>query len=90
MRWTGNSLWLNFLAHERPSAATNQSESDMNDSTRALPRDPLAVTVKDACRLSGVGRTTIYQLIRDGKLTSTHVGGRRLILFKSLEDLIAA
>ena len=62
----------------------------MTEANRALPCAPLAVTVKDACRLSGVGRTTIYQLIRDGKLTSTHVAGRRLILFKSLEDLIAA
>jgi excisionase family DNA binding protein len=51
---------------------------------------PLAVTVQSACRLTGLGKSSIYELIKDGKLSTTNIGRRRLIRFSSLEELIAA
>jgi excisionase family DNA binding protein len=38
---------------------------------------PLAVTVKKACELIGVGNTTMYELIRDGRVKTTTIGRRR-------------
>lgn len=49
---------------------------------------PLSVTVQTARKLTGLGNTKIYELIRDGRLKSTTVDGRRLIIFRSIEELI--
>jgi len=49
---------------------------------------PLAVTVAMARELSGLGNTTIWALIKSGKLESTSVGRRRLIIYGSLEKLL--
>ena len=50
---------------------------------------PLSVTVATARRLSGLGNTTVWKLIRDQRLETVHVGRRRLITFASLERLLA-
>lgn len=49
---------------------------------------PICVTVADACRLSGLGRTKIYELISQNQLESTVVGCRRLIRYESLDRLL--
>ena len=52
------------------------------------PLKPLAVTVAQACELTGLGETTIYELLKNGTLRSVHVGKRRLIVYESVEELI--
>ena len=42
--------------------------------------EPLAYTIKDACRVSGLGRTLIYEAIGAGKLAKTKIGTRTLIM----------
>ena len=49
---------------------------------------PISVTVKTARRLTGLGNTKIYELIKQQKLKTVAVGRRRLILYRSLEELI--
>jgi excisionase family DNA binding protein len=51
---------------------------------------PLAVPVKEACRIGGFGNTTAYELIKEGKLRTIKVGTRRLVIYSSLEELFAA
>ena len=46
--------------------------------------DQITISVAEACRASGLGRTTIYELLRAGKITSRKVGERRLIDAASL------
>ena len=53
-----------------------------------LRDEPVTVTVREAQRLSGLGNTSIYQAIKDGRLKSTTVGRRRLIDYRSLLVLI--
>jgi excisionase family DNA binding protein len=50
---------------------------------------PLTVTVATARKISGLGNTTVYALIKDRKLEVVHVGRRTLITFRSLEALLA-
>ena len=50
---------------------------------------PLTVTVATARHLTGLGNTSIWKLIGDGTLATVRVGRRRLILFESIEKLIA-
>lgn len=48
----------------------------------------VSVTVAEAARLSGLGQSTIWSLIAGGKLESTSIGRRRLVLYRSLRRLI--
>jgi excisionase family DNA binding protein len=50
---------------------------------------PLAVTVKSACELVGVGNTTMWALIKAGRVKTVSIGRRRLVLYASLESLLA-
>ena len=49
---------------------------------------PIAYSVAEACRVSSLGKTKIYELIADGKLEARKLGKRTLILADSLEHLI--
>jgi excisionase family DNA binding protein len=48
----------------------------------------LSVSVAEACRLTGLGKSYIWLLIKNGRLRTTNVGRRRLVIYTSLQDLI--
>ncbi len=50
----------------------------------------LTCTVAEACDATGLGRTKIYELIGDGRVTTTTVGRRRLVIVQSLLALVGA
>src|ERR1700735_4804912 len=52
------------------------------------PTPPLTVTIKEAARLSGLSRTTVWKHISSGLLRSTSVGRSRLVHFASLQALV--
>jgi len=51
--------------------------------------DPLAYSIRDACLATGLGRTYIYELIKQKKLQTRKLGKRTLIPAESLRLLIA-
>lgn len=53
-----------------------------------LERDRLSVNTEDAAQLLGVGRTTVYRLVKDGTLPSFKLGKRRLIRIADLTELV--
>lgn len=53
-----------------------------------LNAKPLAVSIKQFCELSALGRTTTFKLINEGRLEVRHVCGRTLILMRSIEALL--
>ena len=62
------------------------SKSDLRT---ALGDDkPLAIDIREACALAGVGLTTGWKLIRERRLESVKVGRRRLVLRSSIEQLL--
>jgi excisionase family DNA binding protein len=48
-----------------------------------------SVTVAEAARFTGLGRTSLYDLMTAGELTYTKVGARRLIPRRALVELLA-
>ena len=48
----------------------------------------LTCTIAQACEVTGLGRTTLYELIGKGHVSTTTVGRRRLVLVQSLLSLI--
>ena len=47
-------------------------------------------TINEACEVTGLGRTKLYELIGDGHLATTTVGRRRLVVVRSLLSLLEA
>lgn len=63
---------------------------------RPIPRHPshfpfaqrLTCTIAEACEVTGLGRTKIYELIGEGRVSTTTVGRRRLVIVQSLLALV--
>jgi excisionase family DNA binding protein len=51
-------------------------------------RPTLTCTINEACEVTGLGRTKLYELIGTGHLTTMTVGRRRLVLVSSLPALL--
>lgn len=50
--------------------------------------EPLAYSVNDACRATGLSRSRLYELFGEGKLEYRKVGRRTLIPAWSLKKLV--
>lgn len=51
--------------------------------------EPLAVSINDAAKALGLGRTTIYAMIADGRLEAFKIGRRTLVRTDSIRRLVA-
>ena len=51
--------------------------------------EPLALQIPDAVKLSGIGRSSIYEAIRDGRLPIRKAGRRTLILADDLRRFVS-
>lgn len=47
-------------------------------------------TIQEAEAASGLGKTTIYEKIKDGTITTVRVGRRRLVKWDSLLSMLEA
>lgn len=56
----------------------------------ALPSEKLAYGIKDAASALGIGRTTIWRAIKEGKLSAVKVGNRTLIRTEALQAWLSA
>lgn len=52
--------------------------------------EPLACSVGDAAKSIGVCKATIYNWMREGRIDTTRVGGRRLVKIESVKRLMEA
>ncbi len=50
--------------------------------------EPLAVSIKAAAEILGLGRTSIYALIAEGRLEAFKVGRRTLVRVESIKRLV--
>lgn len=48
----------------------------------------LSFTISEACAATGLGRTSVYELIASGRLRAVKAAGRRLILRTDLEAFL--
>lgn len=62
------------------STVGSQRPSDADGTTL-----PLTVRVKEACRLTGIGRSKLYLLMKEGEIATIKVGTMTLIPMRSLE-----
>jgi excisionase family DNA binding protein len=60
----------------------------MNENVSGLQREGLSVL--EACAITGIGRTKIYEAISSGALTARKFGKRRIILRSDLHAFLTA
>jgi hypothetical protein len=50
--------------------------------------DAIGYTIPDACRVSGVGRTKMYELIAKKRIKVSRAAGRVIVVGDSLRELL--
>lgn len=50
--------------------------------------EPLVASITDTAKALGVGRTSVYSMIADGRLETVKLGSRRLVKTESIRRLI--
>lgn len=50
--------------------------------------EPITISIADTCKAVGVGRTTVWRLIRRGDLDTIKIGDRRLVTTDSIQRLV--
>ena len=82
------------MRHKRPeNDEAEKSQLITSDSevagAKAIPFvQRFTCTINEACEVTGLGRTKLYELIGDGHLATTTVGRRRLVVVRSLLSLL--
>jgi excisionase family DNA binding protein len=56
----------------------------------STPHATMAISVEQAARTAGLGRTLLYSLITSGELPSVKIGKRRLIRVEALARWLAS
>jgi excisionase family DNA binding protein len=68
----------------------NSTDSAHRSPRRASALKPFTVSTRTARDLLDIGNTKLSELIRDGVLDTIRIGRKRLIIYESLERLIAS
>ena len=53
-----------------------------------LPNEPLSVRIATAVKLTGIGRSTLYELINSGEIETVKIGRSTFIPYRCLKRLI--
>ena len=62
--------------------------AERGERPESLPVLPITVRVREACRLTGIGRSKLYMLIQDGHIEVIKVGSMTRIPMRSLEAFL--
>ncbi|WP_314373455.1 helix-turn-helix domain-containing protein [Sphingomonas paucimobilis] len=54
----------------------------------ALPMEPLTVRIKTAVKLTGIGRSTLYELIQSGEIETIKIGRSTFIPYRCIKRLL--
>ena len=70
--------------------STERADIGAQSAPNAVAIEPEAVSVKEAGDIIGVGRSTTYKLIQDGRLPSFKIGKRHLVRVATARALVAS
>jgi excisionase family DNA binding protein len=59
------------------------------EAAETVAETPRLLSIKQACRILGLSRTSLYALMASGQLRSVTVGRRRFVPREAIEEFIA-
>lgn len=59
-----------------------------DEGIRSLPVEPISVRIAAAVKLTGIGRSTLYELIAAGEIETVKIGRSTFIIYESLKRLL--
>lgn len=65
------------------------NQHELRPKPEKCPVIPLAWSVEEFAQATGIGRTTVFQLIKEGQIKPFKIGKRTLIAVKEAEAFIA-
>ena len=77
---------------QKPAAKNGGGTSEvlfMSSDSRPVT-EPFALSIEEAAKLSGFGRTTLYNLIKKNNLKARKVGRRTIILVPDLQECLTS
>ncbi|SER38499.1 helix-turn-helix domain-containing protein [Sphingobium sp. YR768] len=54
----------------------------------ALPMEPLTVRIKTAVKVTGIGRSTLYEFIQSGEIETVKIGRSTFIPYRCIKRLV--
>lgn len=75
----------------RRERTTNERPGECDTTLQAfegLPVEPISVRISTAVRLTGIGRSTLYELIASGQIETVKIGRSTFIPYRCLKRLI--
>lgn len=76
------------ITNRRPDASAHEGADASDDQQTELPFEPLTVRIAAAVKLTGIGRSKLYELIAEGEIEIIKVGAMTLIPIRSLKDFL--
>ena len=70
----------------KPSHSQTLTSEPSRHIAQRTPQEKLAFNINEVCAATGIGRTSVYEAIKNGALKSMMVGGRRLVRREALEN----
>lgn len=64
------------------------SDSDRSPPANLSTIEPITMRIPDACRFTGISRSTLYVLIARGDIEIVKLGSTTLVLTESLRSLV--
>jgi excisionase family DNA binding protein len=72
-----------------PSSENASEAAEQKTRRMAPPIAPITVRIPEACRMIGIGRSKMYELIQEGRVETVKLGTSTLVVVESLASLIA-
>jgi excisionase family DNA binding protein len=77
------------IRHSEGMHTATQSRVSVHPKGYSMDIVPFAVSINDACKWAGIGRSSIYQAIRRGELPIRKSGRRSLVLMTDLQHWLS-
>ena len=72
------------LSAEEPQDEASKAAAELC----ALPIEPISVRIATAVKLTGIPRTTLYELIKSGAIETVKIGRSTFIPYRSIKRLV--
>jgi excisionase family DNA binding protein len=76
------------MTRRETSEDRDREKAAILDEYQTLPTEPISVRVATAVKLTGIPRTTLYELINSGEIETVKIGRSTFIPYRCLRRLI--